>query len=255
MTVPATLGISIQRSPFSETSQIVHFLTRDFGRIACIVKGAFREKNGFQGSIDLLVLSQIRFTRRKGRSMALLRGRKLLDHYPGLHEDIRAFSHAALMAELLRSGVQEGQGIAGLFPLLVRALEALGKDRERDDTVVLAFQAALLKMMGYEPMLDQCVECHARPGPGSLLTAYPRHGGIVCRNCRRAGREGYVLSWNAADFLRECLVADPFSADSSSLNPRITGELWAFFEGFFQYFLEKRINSYAFIRSLDRVSC
>ena len=254
MAASTTLGVSIQRTPFSETSQIVHFLTRDFGRVTCIAKGAFREKNSFEGNIDLMVMSRIGFARRKGRSMALLRSRELLNHYPGLHDDLRAFSLAALMGELMRSGVQEGQVIPGLFSLLARSLDALDEGRPSGDFVALAFQGALLKMLGYEPELDRCVECRARPATNSLLCAYPSHGGIVCRNCPKASHEGYTLSWNASRFIKGWGNTDPLSMDPSGLSPKISRELWAFFEGFFQYFLEKRINAYAFIKGLERVS-
>ncbi|RJR31260.1 MAG: hypothetical protein C4574_01355, partial [Candidatus Latescibacterota bacterium] len=59
MAAQSTLGIAIQRVPFSESSQVVHFLTRDNGRLVCMARGVFRPKSGLHGGIDLLTLNRI----------------------------------------------------------------------------------------------------------------------------------------------------------------------------------------------------
>ena len=51
-----TEAICIYRNPYGDTSQIVHWLTRDLGREAALIRGAFREKNRYQGNEDLLDL-------------------------------------------------------------------------------------------------------------------------------------------------------------------------------------------------------
>ena len=248
-----TIGISIQRIPFSETSQVVHFLTPDLGRVVCIAKGAYRDKNAFQGPLDLLVSSEITLTRRRGAA-ALLNRRRLLHHYPGIRRDPAAFARACLVGELLRRGLEEGQGGRGLFLRTTAALELLDAGgAEAGDLGVLAFQAALLRLLGYGPVLDRCVECGARPGPGHRLAAYPASGGVVCRRCPARGAERVELSWEGAQWILEAAAAEPGGAAyPSPLPPEARGDLWAFFRCFFQYFLEKRIHSYAFIMALER---
>jgi DNA repair protein RecO len=214
-----------------------------------MVKGAFRAKNSYQGNFDLLVLSEISLAGQR-RALPLLRQRRLLHHYPRLHRHLNAFAHAALVGELVKKGTQEGQKIQGLFPLVLRTLDALDRSEAPPGSVLLTFQGALLGMLGYRPVLDRCVHCSTRPPSGSLLRVYPVHGGVVCRHCRRQGDQGLDLSWNAsrlvlstvhpayeAEWVREASVIESKTA-------------WDFFELFFQFFLEKRINSYAFINQL-----
>ncbi|MFH2000796.1 MAG: recombination protein O N-terminal domain-containing protein, partial [Planctomycetota bacterium] len=78
----STTGLTLQRVPFSETSQVTTFLTHDLGRVVSMVKGAFRTKNNFQGNMDLMELSRLTFSKPKGGSMLLLRHRVLLNRYP-----------------------------------------------------------------------------------------------------------------------------------------------------------------------------
>ena len=149
-----TLGLSIQRFRFSETSQIVHFLTKDWGRIVCLVKGAYRPKNNFKGNIDLMELSRITFIRQKGSAIYLLRARKLMGNYPTLHQKIDAFAQSCLVTELLRHGVQEHQKIPGLFELVLVLLDSLESGKLPHQQVSFFFQGMFLRLLGYALNLD-----------------------------------------------------------------------------------------------------
>jgi DNA repair protein RecO (recombination protein O) len=249
-----TTGISIQRTPYSESSEVVDFLTRDFGRITCMVKGAFRQKNNYQGNIDLMVLSRLTLARKRGRSMALLRQRRLVEHYPGARRKLESFGLVALMAELLRRGIQEDQIIPGLFDLTVNTLDALEEGAVPSPWALFVFQGTFLKKLGYEPVLDRCANCHTQPPQGSALTFYPGLGGVVCRQCNNNGMEGFPLSWRASRVIMASMIHSPLEYPFPSLPEMLAQEVWLFFKHFFQYFLEKRINAYAFIHYLDRAS-
>ena len=249
-----TTGLCIQRGPFSETSQIVQFLTDDLGRIACIAKGAFREKNNYKGNFDLLGLSRLTLSMPRGEGMALLSQGELLEEHARLHKDLKAFAGAALVAELLRFGVPEGQNIHGLFDLACGALQSLDRGRVPEDHVLFAFQSTFLKMLGYEPELDHCTECRLQPAAGNRLAVFPGRGGVVCRRCRPAFEEGLNLSWKASRAVVLGQGADPLQPGFPELAGNLVCEIWAFFELFFQYFLERRINSYAFMKTFQRGS-
>jgi DNA repair protein RecO (recombination protein O) len=253
MTPFSTTGISMARSPFSETSQVVHFLTRDHGRVVCMVKGAFRVKNNFQGNLDLLGLSRITFSRTKGSAMALLRQRTLLESYTGIRHDLRRFAGASLMIELMKRSVQEGQRIPGLFSLTLNVLHAMETGQAEAEPLLFFYQGALLRMLGFAPVLDRCTECGARPSEGRLLAVFPGYGGIVCRNCRNGEGEGFHLSWNAARLIALCTQGELKSVLAIALDAKTALEAWTFYELFFQYHLERRINAYAFLRHIDCV--
>ena len=53
MSIESTAGVVLRLRPLTETSLIVNWLTRDFGRIATVAKGARRPKSPFRGQIDL----------------------------------------------------------------------------------------------------------------------------------------------------------------------------------------------------------
>ena len=215
-----------------------------------MVKGAFREKNNYQGNIDLMVLSRITIAGHKRKGLAMLRNRELLKHYPRVRKDMKAFASAALMGELLCSIVQERQQIRGLFSLVTGVLDALQNRPGSEELAMFVLQGRLLKVSGYEPVLDRCVSCSARPSAGNLMTVVPGRGGIVCRRCIGGEKDSLRISWNASQLIYKSIYYDPLRVDGQGVGSGVIKEVWSFYQLFFQYFLEKKINSYAFIRGL-----
>ena len=59
MSTEKTEGVVIRQTDFSETSRIVTFYTRDWGRISVIAKGAKRLKGPFEAALDLLTEGEL----------------------------------------------------------------------------------------------------------------------------------------------------------------------------------------------------
>ncbi|MFH1998102.1 MAG: DNA repair protein RecO, partial [Planctomycetota bacterium] len=157
----------------------------------------------------------------------------------------------SLINELLRLGIQEGQRIPGLFSFTLHVLDALESARIQAQNAAFLFQGAFLKLIGFSPLLDSCVECHARPGPGSLLVVFPKQGGILCKNCRSSEAAGLRISWETSRILVQCITRDIEGLSRLQVDAHTARQLWSFYELFLQYYLELRINSFAFIKQLD----
>ena len=54
MAYERTDAVAIRHADFSETSRVVTFYTRDFGRITAVAKGVKRRSSKVAGHIDLL---------------------------------------------------------------------------------------------------------------------------------------------------------------------------------------------------------
>ena len=248
MAVYRTESICIFRTPFRETSQVVHLLTPRMGRLAVLVKGAFRGKNRYQGNEDLLVLSKVVLSRRGSRGLDLLREREVLDVFPGLRQDLRRFSASSLILETLRASIPAGHHVQGIYPLFKDTLYALQNDVADTDIILFTYLGAFLKIIGFEPVLSRCTCCGRVPGDKAKLYVNPRKGGVVCRVCRSDKNDGLTLSSRAATLLERIPALDPGCSDEAHLPLQSRQEIWSFFEAFVPYFLEKKINSLAFAR-------
>ena len=59
MSSEKSTAIILRLVEFSETSLVVTLLTRDFGKLTAMAKGARRKKSPFEGALDLLAICRI----------------------------------------------------------------------------------------------------------------------------------------------------------------------------------------------------
>jgi len=246
--IHTTESICILVSPFGETSQIAHWITPRLGRVAGLIKGAFREKNRFEGNEDLLDMSRITLSTGKGGGLALLRERKLITSYPGLKARLDRFSGACLVLETIRAGIPEGERLPGLFTLLGKTLSALEHCGGERDIILFTYLGGVLKMMGFQPTLSCCTVCGRVPKGQAMLFVDPGRGGVVCRNCRSGMGQGTTISTDAAWVIERTPTVDPMKVREDRFDEAVKAELWSFFEVFLTYFLEKELKSFAFAR-------
>src|SRR5205085_4744927 len=77
MSIEKATAIVLRTIDFSETSAIVTLLTREFGKISALAKGARRPKGPFESALDLLGLVRIVFLRKSSDALDLLTEAKL----------------------------------------------------------------------------------------------------------------------------------------------------------------------------------
>jgi len=243
-----TETICIFKSSFGETSQVVHWITPKLGRVACLVKGAYRAKNGYHGNEDLLNVSWVAFYRRRAGDLAVLRERRLVEHFAGLRHNSSRFAAALLVLETIRWSVQEGQHISGFYDLVKNTLLALERCGDERDMILFVYLGGLLRLIGFQPVLSSCVECGRVPEEGRKLFVSPRYGGIVCRHCRPHMQRGVVISATAGRLVRKTPHLDPLEMQGIELSETLRNELWTFFSLFLTHYLERELKSIALLR-------
>jgi len=209
-----TEAIALRRTPFGETSQVAEFLTRDHGRMALILKGVHRPRDRKGGGVDLLDHCVVVWSRRRGsRSLPPLVERRILSHHPRMRSREDLLLAGEYLVELLAAMAPEGQPVRRLFDLAVAFLGALERRPPPAALpgLVFALQGGMLRLTGFEPVLDRCTSCERRPEGFHSLRCDPRQGGIVCSACRSRNGEdhSFPLSMAAARLIRSLAGADP----------------------------------------------
>jgi len=196
-----TPAIVIQRFAYGETSQVVHLLTEELGRVVVLAKGAHREKNGYEGALDLLVRGDVSLSLIQGRELGLLVRRRVATTYPGLRRDLRRFGAATHLLRQVLHFEPVGAGGGETFRLLDRALAALEMvDPARIPLLLLAFDLKLARQHGFAPEVGHCVRCGS---PLALARFVPADGGIVCASCLTRADEGERIDRASAALIRD----------------------------------------------------
>lgn len=153
-----TEAIALAVRPFSRTSLMVTWLTRDFGRIVTPVKGANRPKSLFLGQIDVAYRSELLFYSRDNHGIHNIRETSPLDFRAGLRSNWRAAVAAGYVCSLTAQSVETLLDSGGLFDDLDTALSALAAGDDAED-VILGYEFALLGRLGLRPNLSYCAGC------------------------------------------------------------------------------------------------
>ncbi len=193
-------AIVLRLSDYSETSQIATLFARCGGKLRLIAKGLRRgTRKRFAVGLDLLEYGQVRYVRPRGQAgLGTLAEWTQRDAFLGLRRALIRQYGAFYAVELTDRLTEEYDPHPELFAAL---LELLG-DLAADETPTLAdgrpgtpaalivrFQAALLRAVGYAPVLRQCVDCGRPRVRGSAAYFSSAAGGLLCRACQQRHAE------------------------------------------------------------------
>ena len=142
-----TPAILLRKTRFSETSLIVTWFTRDWGRLKTVVKGALRPKSRFAGVLDLFFDCDITVARSAKSELHTLREADLRDPRAGLRTDHRRVALASYFVELIELTTEPEHPAPELYDLLRRAYDFLDHN-PAEPRALLHFEAELVRLLG-----------------------------------------------------------------------------------------------------------
>jgi DNA repair protein RecO (recombination protein O) len=148
-----TTGIVLRIRPLTESSLIVHWLTRELGRVATVAKGACRPKSPFRGKLDLFYLCEFSFARSRRSDLHTLREVSLQETHTALRRDLGWLEQATRAARLVEQKTETETPLPEYFHLLVGFLKYLPEHLPQPQTV-FAFEMKLLRILGLSPNLN-----------------------------------------------------------------------------------------------------
>ena len=142
-------GIILRTYPLTESSLIVHWITRELGRTATVAKGALRPKSTFRGKIDLFHQCEFLFARSRRSELHTLKEVELLESYPALRSDLQCLQRAVYAAALIEQTTETDTPLPELFELLKGYIQAIS--RQQAAVAIFAFELKLLETLGMRP--------------------------------------------------------------------------------------------------------
>lgn len=193
MSAEKTEAIVLRVVDFSETSAIVTLMTRDFGKMTAIAKGARRRKSPFEAALDVLAVCRIVFLRKPQGTMELLTEAKLERRFRNSARRLDSLYGAMYVAELLRLLTDEGDPHPGAYDLAREALEQLDTAGEAE-RILIPFEINLLRELGHVPSLNQCAGCGVPRTASGAVPFGLDAGGVLCQKCRPGQRNVIRIS-------------------------------------------------------------
>jgi DNA repair protein RecO (recombination protein O) len=244
-----TQAIVLRMIPFSETSRVVLWLTREHGKISTIIKGAHRRRSPFAGQVDLFYTCELLVYLRLFRGLHVVKECAPLKSRTPLRTRWRATACASYFTELVARISPLNAPHPELFRLLDLALDYFAGQSALEPGLFW-FELKLMKVLGFSPQLTACLLCRhplttddrREPAPGARAgTVFSCvRGGVLCKACApSAGAEALPITPDILGILRFWQSSRSWrSAQSAACTPRQTRELEKIMGLFMQYHLE-----------------
>src|SRR5512141_2483082 len=146
-------GFVLHSYPWRETSLVVEFLSRDFGRVALVARGAKRPTSHFRGLLSPFNPLAVGWSGRNDIKM-LVRADWLGGMQPLRGDALLAAFYANELLVRMLARLDPHERLFGSYVALLQALS----HETRHDTALRIFELDLLQDIGYEVPLDRCAD-------------------------------------------------------------------------------------------------
>jgi DNA repair protein RecO (recombination protein O) len=188
----STPAIVLRARDYAESDRVVTLLTRDFGKLSGIAKGAKVSRRRFERKLEPFSHVTLFFRRRPHGQLVFITRAEAGDLPPlALEHDLVRFALGSYMLEVAEALTSEEAEAAGVYQVLADSLEALMK-REASVAARQGFELAILRAAGFGLEFSRCRACGTASDPAEHGYFVTGRGGIVCPRCRPAVPETAV---------------------------------------------------------------
>lgn len=171
-------GFVLSEIPYGESSKIINVLTRDYGVIGIMCKGAKSLKNKYR--VPTMKLSYSHFNiMYKENKLSTLVSADVINPFKLVKSDILLVSFLAYLTELTSQVVKQSNDIENIYDDFIKTILKL---EDGLDPIVLTniLEIKYLEYLGVLFNLDECVICGSK---NNIATFDADKGGYICINC------------------------------------------------------------------------
>jgi DNA repair protein RecO (recombination protein O) len=246
-------AVVLRHSDFGEADRLLTLYTREHGKVRAIVKGARKIASRKAGHLE--PFTRVKLQLAKGRDLFIVTQAETIDAYPSLRADLTLTGYAAYVLELLDRFVpDEETALPSLFRLLTETLSRLATDTSTSLSAssipwltIRSYEMRLLDLLGFRPQLFECANC------GKEILAEDQFfsaalGGATCPRCGRGLPGLWPISEDALKYLRHFQRSEYREAARARPDEETQKEVETVMQGYFQYLLERELNTPGFIK-------
>ncbi len=171
-------GFVLSEIPYGESSKIINVLTREYGVIGIMCKGAKSLKNRYR--VPTMKLSYSHFNiMYKENKLSTLVSADVINPFKLVKSDILLVSFLVYLTELTSQVVKQSNDIENIYDDFIKTILKL---EDGLDPIVLTniLEIKYLEYLGVLFNLDECVICGSK---NNIATFDADKGGYICINC------------------------------------------------------------------------
>ncbi len=182
-----TEAIILKSIKFGESSKIITFFTKDFGKISVIAKGSRKLKTKFGSSLEVMSQSSVIIHKKDSRKLQIISESSNIFFFPEIRNNLEKLLIAFSILEIVAKTTHEEEKNEPLFNLISNTLKNLDSStNETIFTIFILFQFEYAKINGFEIQFENCTSCknEIKFLDKKIFFDY-KNGGSICLNCKQ----------------------------------------------------------------------
>ncbi len=243
-----TEAIVLKSLDFRETSQIVTFFTRDYGKVRGVLKGIRKDPKKFGSSVDRFSINEIVYYRYRNSDLHLISQCDLRQYFFKIREDFKKSMAASYISELVSIIMPLEERNLQVYQLMFDFLRSLEMVVDISQLVYF-FQIRILLYSGFKPHLDTCLRCDKRIEGKARFSL--KDGGLICMNCPIVDTIVHFVSLGAVASILHIEKNEWRNCLKLRLTEGTKNELKYVLNNFLVFHLGRQIKSAKFVNEVD----
>jgi len=184
--ITKTEAVVLKSMNYRDSSKIVTFYTRRFGKVKCIAKGARQMKSRFGAGLEPITNVSLVLYKKEHRDLQLVSQCDAIKTYKSIHSDLERMAVALSVLELVNQLVHEEEGNDALYLLLVETLDEIERAKRNFVNLFFAFEIRCASLFGFSPGLGACSACGRsldEIGIDGMAVFQLSKGSVLCGRC------------------------------------------------------------------------
>ena len=175
MEITRVNGIIISEKAYKESSKLLNIITKEYGLISVIAKGAKGLKSKLRSVTTKLTYAEFQINYKEGKLSTLICA-DIINPLNKTRTDLLKISYASYMLDLTSQVLKENNN-KDIYDILTMSLLKLEEGYD-EGVLTNIMELKYLSYLGISPNFDSCSIC----GSTKVLTISSEKGGYVCQN-------------------------------------------------------------------------
>lgn len=238
-------GIIVKETLYGETSKIINILTKDYGIIGLMCKGAKSPKSPLR-ALTLKFTYGFFYVYYKENKLSLLKDVDVIEDFSHIKSDITLISYMSYLNDLTYQ-VYKQSNKPSIYDLFIKTLKKIENGM---NPLILTniLELKYLPYLGVGLELDSCIICGSK---NHILTIDADVGGFVCKNCYQ---NQILVNPKTIKLIRMYYYVDIDSIIKISIQEEIAREINLFINRYYDRYTGLYLNSKKFLNELLNVN-
>jgi DNA repair protein RecO (recombination protein O) len=200
--------------------KMLTILTPNLGKIGCSARGARRPKSLLLSGTQFLCFGEYMLF--KGSETYTMNSCETIEMFYNIRTDLDKLMYASYITKIINDVTTENQNSYQTLKLFLNTLYTISETDKNLDFVTSVFKLRLLKILGFAPNVNECVNCKTKE---NLRFFSIKDNGFKCSSCGKLDTGAIGIVDATVNAIKYSTLADSKKIFSFSLSEASQNEL------------------------------